>query len=233
MELTCRWHAAALALALAAACGGRSTLETYDGPDAASDPNDSTAARGGSKSGNAGNSSKPGGSQPSSSAGGSNPGSSGVGASPATPDPGNPSPDPGDPPGDPGPGPTNPTPSPDVNCSSDHAKGGMACSMPCLTTCGFYDLGTKDCDCVNGVFVSCHCPRPWDYQGSPTAPTCNTSDGRTHWLDNTPCTDKWAQCIGTDPVSGTNPRGCVCLTDPVNGKLEWTCGSTNKWFLHE
>ena len=45
--------------------------------------------------------------------------------------------------------------------------------------------------------------------------------------------EKWAQCIGTDPVSGTNPRGCACMIDPVNGKLEWTCGSTNRWFLSE
>lgn len=238
MAVTNRWHAAALACALVAACGGRSTLETYDGPDSASDPNDSNFNRGGSKPGNSGGGSNAaGGSKPGGTVGGSNPGSSGTGTGtagkpdPGNPDPGNPTPDPGDP--GPGPGPTNPNPSPDVNCSSDHAKGGMACTMPCLTTCGFYDLGTKDCDCVSGVFVSCHCPRPWNYQGNPTAPTCNTSDGRTHWLDNTPCTDQWAQCIGTDPVSGTNPRGCVCLTDPVNGKLEWTCGSTNKWFLHE
>ena len=91
----------------------------------------------------------------------------------------------------------------------------------------------RTCDCVSDVFVSCHCPRPWNYNGRTTAPPCDTPDGRTHWLDNTECSEKWAQCIGSDPVSGTNPRGCVCLTDPVNGKLEWTCGSTNKWFLPE
>jgi hypothetical protein len=119
------------------------------------------------------------------------------------------------------------------NCTPNNAKGGMACSEPCVTTCGFYDLGTKGCDCVSGVFVSCHCPRPWDYQGHTTAPACATPDGRTHWIDNTACTEEWAQCIGSDPVAGTNPRGCVCLTDPVNGQLEWTCGSTNKWFLSE
>lgn len=127
----------------------------------------------------------------------------------------------------------HPVPVPDVNCTSDRAKGGMACSVPCVTTCGFHGLGTKTCDCVSGVFVSCHCPRPWDYQGATTAPVCATPDGRTHWLDNTPCADEWRQCLGTDPVPGTNPRGCVCLTDPVNGKLEWTCGSTNRWFLRE
>ena len=112
------------------------------------------------------------------------------------PDPGMTGPDPG------APDPTapKPVPTPDVNCTSDHAKGGMACSVPCVTTCGFYDLGTKGCDCVNGVFVSCHCPRPWDYQGAPTAPTCDTTDGRTHWIDNTPCTQEWAQCIGTADV---------------------------------
>lgn len=109
----------------------------------------------------------------------------------------------------------------------------MACSMACVTTCGFYGLGTRTCDCVSGVFVSCHCPRPAEYQGATTAPACATPDGRTHWLDNTACAAEWQQCIGTDPVTGTNPRGCVCLTDPVNGKLEWTCGSTNRWFLAE
>ena len=119
------------------------------------------------------------------------------------------------------------------NCTPSNARGGQACFAPCLTTCGFHGMGTKGCDCVSGVFVSCHCPRPWNYQGATTAPPCATTDGRTHWIDNTACTDEWAQCIGSDPVSGTNPRGCVCLTDPVSGKLEWTCGSTNKWFLSE
>jgi len=94
-------------------------------------------------------------------------------------------------------------------------------------------MGMRTCDCVSGVFVSCHCPRPWNYNGATTAPVCDTPDGRTHWIDNTACTTEWAQCIGTDPVSGTNPRGCACMIDPVNGKLEWTCGSTNRWFLSE
>ena len=94
-------------------------------------------------------------------------------------------------------------------------------------------MGTRACDCVSGVYVSCSCPRPWNYQGRTTAPPCPTADGRTHWLDNTACNEEWAQCIGSDPVSGVNPRGCVCLTDPVNGKLEWTCGSTNRWFVPE
>ena len=109
----------------------------------------------------------------------------------------------------------------------------MACTMPCVTTCGYYDMGTRSCDCASGVFVSCHCPRPLFYQGGTTAPACATPDGRTHWIDNTACGQEWAECIGSDPVSGTNPRGCLCLTDPVNGRLEWTCGSTNKWFLPE
>ena len=204
---------------VATACGGRSGLDPAEGSETggpAPGVAGSSATTGGSASG------KP---DP-------DPGK----PDPGEPDPGMTDPDPGmtDPdPGTPDPTTPKPTPTPDANCTSDHAKGGMACSTPCVTTCGFYDLGTKGCDCVNGVFVSCHCPRPWDYQGAPTAPTCNTTDGRTHWIDNTPCTQEWAQCIGTDPVSGTNPRGCVCLTDPVNGKLEWTCGSTNKWFLHE
>lgn len=147
---------------------------------------------------------------------------------PNDPDPSDPKPDPNDPdPSDPDPAISNP------NCTAHNAKGGMACFEPCVTTCGFYDIGTKACDCVSGVFVSCHCPRPWDYQGHTTAPACATVDGRTHWLDNTACAEEWAQCIGSDPVAGTNPRGCVCLTDPVSGRLEWTCGSTNKWFLAE
>ena len=213
-----RSSAVAMVFTLAAACGGRSALDSSDAPEG-----DDTSTSGGKAA-------------PGTGKAGQSTGGTVSMPDPGTPDPGNP--DPGMPDPDPGsPDPTapqpNPVPTPDVNCTSDHAKGGMACSMPCVTTCGFYDLGTKGCDCVSGVFVSCHCPRPWDYQGATTAPTCDTSDGRTHWIDNTPCTNEWAQCIGTDPVSGTNPRGCVCLTDPVNGKLEWTCGSTNKWFLHE
>jgi len=209
-----------MVFALATACGGRSALDSSEVSGG-----DEPAASGGSKSG-------PGNGKP-----GQVAGSSGSMSDPGNPDPDNPDPgthDPGMPdPGMPDPNQPEPVPTPDTNCTSDHAKGGMACSMPCVTTCGFYDLGTKGCDCVSGVFVSCQCPRPWDYQGAPSAPTCNTTDGRTHWIDNTPCTNEWAQCIGTDPVSGTNPRGCVCLTDPVNGEREWTCGSTNKWFLHE
>jgi hypothetical protein len=153
---------------------------------------------------------------------------------PADPTPGTMNPKPGV--TDPDPGAMDPGPDPGVsnpNCTPNNAKGGMACTEPCVTTCGYYDMGTKACDCVSGVFVSCHCPRPWNYQGHTTAPPCSTSDGRTHWIDNTACVEEWAQCIGSDPVSGTNPRGCVCLTDPVSGKLEWTCGSTNKWFLPE
>lgn len=221
-----RSSAVAMVFMLAAACGGRSALDSRD--VAGGDEVPAAGGKSAPGTGKAGQSASGAASMP----------------DPGTPDPGNPDPgnsdpgthDPGTPdPGMPDPGQPapNPVPTPDVNCTSDHAKGGMACSMPCVTTCGFYDLGTKGCDCVNGVFVSCHCPRPWDYQGATTAPTCDTPDGRTHWIDNTPCTNEWAQCIGTDPVSGTNPRGCVCLTDPVNGKLEWTCGSTNKWFLHE
>jgi hypothetical protein len=218
--MTIEWRALVIACVVVTACGGRSTLDTGDWGADAPGPGSSNPG-----------SSDPGGPDRS----GSDPG----GTDPNHPDPADPTPgtlDPSNPdpstpdPGTPAP---DPTPAPDVNCSSDHAKGGMACTMPCVTTCGYYDMGTKACDCVNGVFVSCHCPRPWNYQGRTTAPACNTADGRTHWIDNTPCTEEWAQCIGTDPVAGTNPRGCVCLTDPVNGKLEWTCGSTNKWFLAE
>jgi hypothetical protein len=172
---------------------------------------------------------------------GADPESGSAASDPDAPEPGVTDPKPGATTPEPGamnpaPGSRDPEPDPvlaNPNCTPNNAKGGMACSQPCVTTCGFYDLGTKACDCVSGVFVSCHCPRPWNYQGHTTAPACATPDGRTHWLDNTPCADEWTQCIGSDPVSGTNPRGCVCLTDPVSGQLEWTCGSTNKWFLSE
>jgi hypothetical protein len=196
--------AAVVAASLLASCGGRSNLDAGD--YVALDP----AVTAGNGSGNGNGNGSGGGNGNASETGNGNGNGNG------TPDPG------------PGPDPT-----PDVNCTPHNAKGGMACTLPCVTTCGYYDLGTKACDCVSGVFVSCHCPRPWDYQGRTTAPPCDTPDGRTHWIDNTACVQKWTQCIGSDPVSGTNPRGCVCLTDPVNGRLEWTCGSTNKWFLPE
>lgn len=168
-----------------------------------------------------------------SSAGGSPPHTKTPETAAMQPEPGMAEPEPGA--MNPAPGSTDPEPDPlsNANCTPSNAKGGMACAEPCVTSCGFHGIGTKTCDCVSGVFVSCHCPRPWDYQGHTTAPACATPDGRTHWIDNTACADEWTQCIGSDPVAGTNPRGCVCLTDPVNGKLEWTCGSTNKWFLAE
>ena len=225
------WRALMLVGAVLLGCGGRSTLDPGESDGLAPAP-PASHAEGGSSSHPTPGTPKPG------------PGSGpdpvpGAGSGP-DPVPGagsgsDPGPDPvpgaGSGPG-PNPGP-DPAPMGDVNCTSDDAKGGMACTQPCVTTCGFYELGTRSCDCVSGVFVSCHCPRPWNYQGPSSAPPCSTPDGRTHWLDNPACTDEWAECVGSDPVSGTNPRGCVCLTDPVNGKLEWTCGSTNKWFLPE
>jgi hypothetical protein len=215
-----------LLLAVATACGARSSLDPAEGAPAAIDGSDgepNQSANPHQDPSTAGNAQPTAGSGPQQSPG-SNQGP-GSNQNPSS-DPG-PTPDP-----DPNPNPNpDPTPKPDVNCTSDRAKGGMACTAACVTSCGYYGMGIKTCDCVSGVFVSCHCPRPLYYQGATTAPACATPDGQTHWLDNTACTTEWAECIGNDPVSGSNPRGCLCLTDPVNGKLEWTCGSTNKWFL--
>ena len=227
------WRALMLVGAVLLGCGGRSTLDPGESDGLAPAP-PASHAEGGSSSHPTPGTPKPGPGSGPDPVPGAGSGPDPVPGAGSGSDPG-PDPVPGAGSG-PGPGP-NPGPDPapmgDVNCTSDDAKGGMACTQPCVTTCGFYELGTRSCDCVSGVFVSCHCPRPWNYQGPSSAPPCSTPDGRTHWLDNTACTDEWAECVGSDPVSGTNPRGCVCLTDPVNGKLEWTCGSTNKWFLPE
>jgi hypothetical protein len=212
-----------LTLGLMGACGGRSNLDGGDVLDADGNGAEPTSGRSNGSNGNNGNNGN------TSSGGGDNGGTSSNAGSNSSSGTGNTS-------GglDPGGGVVEPEPDPgNPNCTPNNAKGGQACTAPCVTTCGFHGMGTKGCDCVSGVFVSCHCPRPWNYQGATTAPPCATTDGRTHWIDNTACSEEWAQCIGSDPVSGTNPRGCVCLTDPVNGQLEWTCGSTNKWFLSQ
>ena len=97
----------------------------------------------------------------------------------------------------------------------------MACSKPCLTTCGFYEMGTRSCDCVSGVFVSCHCPRPWNYQGCEQRAAVQHARRLAPIGSTTPrAATNGRSASGSDPVSGTSPRGCVCtLTDPVNGKL--------------
>jgi hypothetical protein len=120
-------------------------------------------------------------------------------------------------------------PSPDPTCNTVLAKTGALCTQDCSVACGFAGIGTKTCICSGGAFSACPCPRPPTFMGAPTAPLCATPDGTTTTLRNTPCATEWDECIGTDPVSGTTPQGCVCLVD-ATGALTWTCGSTNKWF---
>lgn len=128
----------------------------------------------------------------------------------------------------------------DPTCNSTLAKTGAACSQDCIIPCGYADLGTKTCTCgADGTFSACPCPRPPAYLGGPTAPFCNdavnfpaaTETGLMDTLKGLPCTEEFMQCIARDldPSSDT-PRGCSCLTHPIEGNLQWYCGSTNKWF---
>jgi hypothetical protein len=66
--------------------------------------------------------------------------------------------------------------------------------------------------------------------GAAAAPYCATADGTTTTLKNMPCTKEWDECIGKDVVTGTTPQGCACMRDPASTMLQWSCGSTNKWF---
>jgi hypothetical protein len=92
-------------------------------------------------------------------------------------------------------------------------------------------MGIKSCSCgADGVYVSCACPRPAGYLGAATAPFCGAAGGMTAAIKNTPCSTEWAECIGTDAVTGTVPQGCACLRNPTTNALQWYCGSTNKWF---
>jgi hypothetical protein len=118
----------------------------------------------------------------------------------------------------------------DASCNSTNAKTGSACTRDCRVACGFQQYGLKICSCAGGVYSQCPCPKPDSYQGAATAPPCQTPDGMTTALDDQPCTSEWAQCIGSDPVSGNTPRGCVCMTNRLSGTLQWYCGSTNRWF---
>jgi hypothetical protein len=117
-------------------------------------------------------------------------------------------------------------------CDSTNAKANVACTVDCSIPCGFGGLGTKYCTCANGAYWQCPCIPPDDWQGATTAPCCDTSDGQTTELANLPCTEEWAQCVGTDPNTGT-PRGCACVRSAGNGALSWKCGSTNHWFMPE
>lgn len=123
----------------------------------------------------------------------------------------------------------------DENCTSANAKSGATCAVDCTIPCGFQRLGTKVCSCVGGVYVTCPCPAPPGWQGAATAPPCDvvvpaSASGLASALKNAPCDTEWAECVGREPFSGNTPQGCACLTNPATGKLQWYCGSTNKWF---
>lgn len=118
----------------------------------------------------------------------------------------------------------------DPNCNTTYAKSGATCTMDCEIECGFDGMGTKTCTCMGGVYTMCPCPKPAEYLGAATAPYC-PGDGMTTALKDMPCEVEWDQCIGKDAVSGSTPKGCVCMKDAANGDaLTWFCGSTNKWF---
>jgi hypothetical protein len=118
----------------------------------------------------------------------------------------------------------------DASCNSTNARTGSICSRDCRVGCGYQQMGLKICTCAGGVYSQCPCPRPDGYMGAATAPNCTTPDGMTTALDDQPCTVEWEQCIGSDPVTGNTPRGCVCMTNRLSGALQWYCGSTNRWF---
>jgi hypothetical protein len=111
----------------------------------------------------------------------------------------------------------------------------VPCTVDCAIPCGFGGLGLKYCSCANGAYWQCPCTAPVNWQGATTAPCCSdfgSADGQTVSLDKTPCDTEWAQCIGTDPNTGT-PRGCACIRGASGGALSWRCGSTNHWFMPE
>ncbi len=131
------------------------------------------------------------------------------------------------------PSPTPPPPSTglmDPSCTLSGASQRARCTEDCTVACGFQSMGTMVCTCEYGEYISCPCPRPAEYLGSPNAGPCLSSDGSASELDDTPCDTEWAQCIGTDPVTATTPRGCACLVNRDTGALQWFCGSTNGWF---
>lgn len=219
-------------LALAAvACGGRSyeLAEAPAGDDSSSGgtPSGSSGGASGGSSSSAGEAPDSGGSGGTSTSptGGANSGGAGNGASDSGGSSGSGANDSG---GSAGTGVGDP------NCYPGLAQSGESCTVPCTLPCGFADMGTRECDCVGGYYLGCGCPRPPEYLGDRTAPTCSTPDGRAIPLRGTPCMVEWAQCIGTDPVDGSIPRGCACLANELNdGALTWFCGSTNRWFFPE
>lgn len=121
------------------------------------------------------------------------------------------------------------------NCNSSNAKSGASCHKDCITGCGFTrageKLGIKVCPCSAGVYWECPCFKSVAYQGPEVAPLCPNPGGAAH-ADGSPCDQEWDACVSTDPVSGSTPRGCLCL-ESSGGALEWDCGSTNRWFRLE
>lgn len=129
-----------------------------------------------------------------------------------------------------GAGSCEPDPSPDSSCTTADAKTGATCTKHCCIQCGFGGIGNKFCTCRDGIYSMCPCVPPDTWHGPSTAPTCPTADGTTTTLKNTLCSVEWQACVGTDPVSGSTPQGCVCMNNPATSRLQWYCGSTNKWF---
>lgn len=125
----------------------------------------------------------------------------------------------------------------DASCTSSDAKTGAVCSRDCQIGCGFQGIGTKLCSCSGGAYSQCPCPRPETFLAAAEAPLCGDAqgapDGLTEPIKGLPCETEWEACIGTDAITGTTPRGCVCMMHPTEMTLQWSCGSTNKWFKLE
>lgn len=128
---------------------------------------------------------------------------------------------------------------PDKNnpfCDSTNAKPNVGpCTVDCAIPCGFSGLGTKYCTCSGGAYWQCPCIPPNDWKGATTAPCCadfGSPDGQTTSLADKPCDTEWAECVGTDPNTGT-PKGCACVKNLVGTGKTWRCGSTNHWFIPE
>lgn len=171
--------------------------------------------------------------------GGTDPGTGGTDPGAGGTDPGSGGTDPGTGGSDPGTGGSGAVqcgvPSPDANCTSSLAKTNATCTVDCCIACGFNALGTKTCTCDGTVYTACPCAKPSNWMGAATAEACTSvigNDGLVDTNDETPCTTEWTQCIAADAPSGSTPKGCVCLPDPeAGGALQWSCGSTNKWFI--
>lgn len=118
-------------------------------------------------------------------------------------------------------------------CPNLNGSAERQCAQDCLGTCGFQEMGLRRCRCESGIYALCPCSRPAEYLGAATAPYCDTSDNTSFELDGMPCDTEWQQCVSTDPVTGSTPRGCACLVDRQTCALRWFCQSTNQWFQPE